>query len=139
MLEAEPRVRFWADALIARIQRRAAYGWAARRWFARRRPRLRVTVRVPVNATLGDAVSRELAPSAFDPEREENGRPLERWTLVAQVGDERRPAASLAFARDADGAWLVQASEVRVRYRGSGLDDALRRQAEEILGRSRGA
>lgn len=138
-MESEPRVRLCADALAAVLQRRAAYEWAARRWYAHRRPSLRFTVRAPVIATLGDAVSREVEPSAFDPDVEWRGRRLDSWTLIAQVGGERRPAASLTFARDADGAWRPQASTVRVRYRGSGLDAALLRQAEEIIGRSRGA
>lgn len=137
LVEAEPRARLSANALVAWAQRRKAYGWAARRWYARHRPRLRVTVRAPMSGALGDAVSRELAPSTFDPDQGWKGRRLDRWTLVAQVGDERRPAASLTFERDADGAWRLQSSHVRVRYRGSGLDEALLRQAEEILGRSR--
>ena len=139
LLEAEPRARLWAQTLADRVQRGSAYDWAARRWYARRRPKLRITVRTPVNATLGEAVSRELEPAAFDTEQEWHGRRLERWTLVAQVGDERRPAASLTYARDADGTWRPEVSQVRVRYRGSGLDEALLRQAEAILRRSLGA
>lgn len=137
LVETEPRACLLADALAARVQKRAAYGWAARRWYARRRPRLRVTVRLPVSGALAGAVSREIAPSAFDPERESGGQ-LERWTLIAQVGTERRPAASLAYTRDADGEWYQEASVARVRYRGSGLEEALRRRADEILKRSRG-
>jgi hypothetical protein len=136
LLEAEPHARVWADAVATRVQRRAAYGRAARLWYARRRPRLRVTVRVPVSGALAGAVSRQLDPASFDPELEEQGRRLESWTLVAQVGDQRRPAASLTYVRDAAGAWRQEESMVRVRYRGSGLEEALARRGEEILARS---
>jgi len=84
-------------------------------------------------------VCRELRPADFDPSEMWHGHRLERWTLIAQVGDVRQPAASATFARDAEDAWRLQASSVRVRYRGSGLDEALLRQAVAILERAGGA
>jgi hypothetical protein len=132
-LEAKPRARLWASALAARVQERAAYRWAARRWYARRRPRLRFTVRVPVAPTLGEAVYRELDVGDFTAGETWHGRPVERWTLAAHMDSTRAPAAWVTFAHDRDGSWRATESYVRVRYRGTGLDDALLRQAETIL------
>ena len=139
VLEAKMRARSWANTLAASVQEWSSYRWAARRWYARRRPRVHYLVRVPAFATLGDAVCRELEPTDFDPFEPWQGRPVERWTLVALVDDAREPCGWVTFARDGTAAWRPVESSVRTRYRGSWLDDALLREAESILERKRGA
>jgi len=135
-VEAQPRLRTWVTLAVERLQTQPAYGALARRWYVRARPRLRLTVRVPLNATLGDAVSRELEPSAFDPRAMWHGRPIERWTLAAHVNDAPQLGAWVTFVCSTPEVWCVEDSNVRARYRGSGLDETIMRQAEAIARRS---
>ena len=86
-----------------------------------------------MNATLGEAVYRELEPGDFVPGATWNGRPVDRWTLTAHVDSTRDPAGWLTFVRDPDDSWRAAESYVRVRYRGTGVDDALLRKARTIL------
>jgi hypothetical protein len=133
LVEAEPRGRRRLIALAAHVQDRQPYRSLARRWYLHALPRLRFMVRVPVAPTLGEAVYRELDVGDFTAGETWHGRPVERWTLAAHMDSTRAPAAWVTFARDRDGSWRATESYVRVRYRGTGLDDALLRQAETIL------
>jgi len=133
LVEAKPRGRLWLSAVAMRVQDRRLYRSLARRWYRRALPHVRFNVRLPVNATLGEAVYRELEPGDFVPGATWNGRPVDRWTLTAHVDSTRDPAGWLTFVRDPDDSWRAVESYVRVRYRGTGLDDALLRQAQAIL------
>lgn len=136
LLEATARFRSWLMEVIAHAEAHAPYRFLARTWFAMAHPRLTYVVHVPLNAVLGDAVYRRLSPDDFDPRMEWKGRVIDRWTLLLQVPGVREPGARVTFVRGAANAWRVEESEVRGRYRGVGLADALMREADKILARS---
>jgi hypothetical protein len=136
IIEAVPRARLWLANALARAQRLTLYRKIARWWVALARPRITYTVRLPLNGKLGESVHRRLTPEEFDPQMEWRGRAIQRWALALHLNEARQPAACATFARDADDAWRVEESYVRLRYRGAGLDDALITQAEAILARS---
>jgi hypothetical protein len=131
-LETAPRLQIALANLIRRGQDHALWRGIMRAGLALARPRLTYTVRVPLNATLGDAVYRQLKPDEFDVRATWQGRPVERWTLALHLNAAREPAAWMTFARNADATWRVAESHVRVRYRGMGLDEMILRQAETI-------
>jgi hypothetical protein len=135
LVEARPRARRWLVGVVVRLQDRQSYRRVAGRWLSRAGPRIRFAVRTPVNATLGDAVFRELAPGEFDPSATWNGRSVDRWTLTASVGRGKEVAGSLDALRDLDGVWRLQEPAVRTRYRGTGLEDLLLQRAGAILER----
>jgi hypothetical protein len=133
IIEADPRVRRRLIALAARLQNKPPYRSLAHRWYQRARLRLLFRVRVPVASTLGEAIFRELEVGEFDVRETWHGRPVDRWTLTAHVDSTREPAAWATFVLDGDESWRAAESYVRVRYRGTGLDDALLQQADKIL------
>ena len=134
LIEAKPRVR---AKLIARRSR--AGSLAVRPHCGSvappRAPTLRFTVRVPLNATLGDSVFRELTPEGFDPSAPWNGRYADRWTVAAFVNGADVSAGSIVAARESGSGWRLEEPLVRSRYRGTGLEGLLRQQAEAILDR----
>jgi hypothetical protein len=136
LIEAKPRALFWLASALAHAQSHTLYRHIAHRLFMLTRPRISYSVRLPLNAKLGDAVYRQFAPAEFDAQAKWQGRAIDRWTLALLLNEARQSAAWMTFARNADATWRVVESYVRVRYRGVGLDDALMRQAEEILARS---
>jgi hypothetical protein len=135
-VEVRPRARAMAVRAVGRVQAQPWYAPLARRWYARRIPRLELRVRVPFAERLGDALSRDLDPASFDLGQRFGDRPLERWSLVALVDGAVEPAASATFARAGDGSWDVTDTSVRVRYAATGLDELLLREARRIAERS---
>jgi hypothetical protein len=133
LIEAGPRARLWIVDVLARVQSRAWYGNMARRWFVLTRPSTAYTIRLPMNATLGDAVYRQLEPREFDARTTWQGRAVERWTLALHLNRARETAAWATFALCADNTWRVEESHVRLRYCAMGLHELLLRQAEAIL------
>lgn len=136
-LEARPRARRWLVDALARAQSRRLYGVIARRWLEFTRPHISCTVRLPLNETLGDGVYREIDAGEFDADAAWHRGTVERWTLALHLSAAREPAAWAAFRRLAGHAWRLEQSCVRVRYRGAGLEDELRRQARALLARGK--
>ena len=134
--EAQPRARRRLGAAVAFAQGRPLYARAARRCFALTRPRLSFRVRVPLNATLGDAVWRSLPAGRFDPTETWRGRPVDAWTLTLHVNGEREPGVWARIARSGAREWRADELRTRVRYRGLGLEALLLRRAEAIVARS---
>jgi hypothetical protein len=133
IIEAAPRAQLWLANVLAGAQRFRLYRKFARWWVALARPRITYTVQLPLNGKLGESVHRRLTPDEFDPQMEWRGRAIQRWALALHLNEGRQPAACATFTRDADDAWRVEESLVRLRYRGAGLNDALMRQARAIL------
>jgi len=133
IIEAAPRVQLWLANVLARAQRLTLYRKIAPWWVALARPRIRYTVQLPLNGKLGESVHRRFTPDEFDLQMEWRGRAIQRWALALHLNGARQPAACATFARDADDAWRVEESRVRLRYRGAGLNNALMRQAKAIL------
>jgi hypothetical protein len=76
-----------------------------------------------------------MSPDTFDANMEWWGRPLETWALNLHLNAALQPAAWLRLTRDETGTWRVEQTYVRHRYRGGDLDDALRRQLDQMLAR----
>ena len=123
--------------ILSLAQGTALYRRAGALWLARARRRMSFTVQVPFSAALGDSVFKEMPVAKFDPDASWQGKPLTRWTLTVRwMGDRKKtPAASLTYVRSGDGEWKEADSGVRFRYAGSGMDEALRHKASEILAR----
>ena len=136
LIELVPRLRERRAELLAAPWGQMVQRAMARAWFTLARPEVRFVVRIPLNATLGEGVFRQVDPVEFDPELPWNGRAVDRWTLVALIGGGAEPAAWATFGRDPGIPWGVVDSHVRRRYRGAGLDASLREQASRVLGRA---
>lgn len=134
-VEARPRARAVGVRALGCVQARPWYAPLARRWYARRAPRLTLRVRVPFAARLGDALSRDLDPASFDLGQRFGDRPIERWSLVALVDGASEPAAGADFVREAEG-WRLETLWTRMRYSATGLDDMLLREARRIASRT---
>jgi len=122
------------QGLLARAQEGALYHWLVRRWLAVSRPAISFTVRLPVPGDAG-TVARQMPPDAFDANMEWWGRPLATWALNLHLNGARQPVAWIRLVRDETGTWRVEQTHVRHRYRGGGLDAALRRQLDQMLAR----
>jgi len=136
LIEAGPRTRLGLMSALARAQDLRPYRFVARRGFSSRRSRVRFTVRVPLNATLGDAVFREIESSDPDALVPWKGRSVDHWTLVARLSGAQTPAGTVGAMRGPDGTWQVDEPHVRLRYRGTGLDGMLLAEAKAVLDRS---
>jgi len=132
LIEVAPRARAyrWLANILRHMQSRALYRNIARWRLALTRPRITYTVRVPLRAT--GVLYQQIPAAEFRPTNGAwQGRQLERWMLALHFNADKEPAALALFAPDGDG-WQMQETQVRVRYRGMGLEDALMRQAEAI-------
>ncbi|MGA2781888.1 MAG: hypothetical protein ABSF13_08215 [Smithella sp.] len=133
LIEAKECLKLRLAELLVHTDTSVFYRLTVRTWFMLTRPCLTYVVQIPLNATLGDTVSRRLEPDAFDPETAVDGRKIMRWTITAHLNGGRKPAAWVAFARDEADTWRVAESHVRLRYRGAGLEEALWQKAEKIF------
>ncbi len=135
-IEFMPRLHALRAELLATPAGKVVQQAMARTWFTLARPDVKFVVRVPLNATLGEGVYRQVDPAEFDPAQKWNDRTIERWTLVALLDGAAEPAARATFVRDPEKSWRVIDSHVRRRYRGAGLDAALQEQARRIMERA---
>jgi ribosomal protein S18 acetylase RimI-like enzyme len=132
------RSRRWSVLGLAGVQTIPGYRRVARRWLASRRADLRYLVRAPLHAGQKVELYRRLSAEEFAAiRRYPEAEGMDRWILSLFVGETQRPAASATLvARRVPGGmvrWEVSKVEVRVRYRGMGLDEVLLREAERIL------
>lgn len=129
LIEARSRAWWWLVNMVARWQTRAWYCWLARRWFALARPRVSFVVRVPLRAT--DAIYQHIPAAEFKPTNGEwQGRKLERWMLALHFNADKEPVALALFVPGDDG-WQMQETQVRVRYRGMGLEEMLAKKSDD--------
>ena len=133
LIEAKECLKLRLSVSLAQTDAGIFYGIIIRTWFMLARPRLTYIVKVPLNATLGDTVFRQLEPDVFNPEMVWNDRKIGRWTIAAHLNFEHEPGAWVTFVRDETDTWRVADSHVRLRYRGAGLEEALWQKAEKIL------
>jgi hypothetical protein len=136
LVETRPRARMALAAALAPVQDLGPYRSAAGRWFARAKSDIRFTVRVPLNASLGDAAVREIEPQEFDPTATWDGRSVDRWTLAAIRQGSRVPVGEVTVTRGSNGEWHIDEPRVRLRYRGTGLEDMLVQKTRAVLDRS---
>jgi hypothetical protein len=125
---------WWPDALT-RVQDSPLYRCIAGLWLILMRPRIKYTVRLPVDV-LDNNVYRPVAPENFDLRKDWRGRPIERWILTIHMNGQRDPAASITMLKTAAKTWSVADSFFQPRYRGMDLVRVLMRQVEIILRRN---
>lgn len=129
-IETQPHAWWWLANAVAHWQMRSWYRGLARGWFALARPRVTFVVRVPLRAT--DAIY-QLAPAAEFKltDGKWHGRTVERLTLALHLNAEKEPAALATFKRGpAD--WTMQAIQMRLRYRGLGLEERMKTEGERL-------
>jgi len=130
LIEARPRVWVWLVNMVARWQTHAWYRRLARGWLAFARPRISFVVRVPLRAT--DALYQPIPAAAFKPTNGEwQGRKLERWMLALHFNADEEPAALAHFVPGNSG-WQMHETQVRVRYRGMGLEEMILTEARRM-------
>lgn len=132
LIKTEPAFFLWKNKILERVQNNALYRWIAKTGLTLARPRISFTVRLPMPA-LGEAVYRQLSPETFDTKMDWRGKPVTRWTLTLHLNGANQPAAWAKFARDEEEKWRMEEMFVREWYRGAGLDETLRHQADKIL------
>ena len=135
LVKTGPAARLWWGDMLASLQANGLYRRVARACLSLANPRVSYNVRLPMPA-LGDAAYRKMSLESFDVKRDWRGRPVERWTLSLHVNNARQPAAWARFTRGTAEDWRLDELFVRSRYRGTGLEEALLRQADTILGRA---
>jgi len=90
-MEYRLRALLLGSVMLAWAQQQAAYQRAAKAWLRLARPQITFHVRLPLPA-LGDAVFRQVAPEAFDINKDWRNRPVQRWTLAMHLnGSPSRP------------------------------------------------
>jgi hypothetical protein len=136
IIETTPRFRALRADLLATRAGKVVQQAVARAWFLVVRPEVKFVVRVPLNATLGEGIFRQVDAGEFDPEQKWQDRPVERFTLVALLEGAPEPAGWATFARDPGKAWSVVDAHVRRRWRGAGLDAMLVSRAGRFAGRT---
>jgi hypothetical protein len=132
-LEGISSTRRWLISAVGHVQRTAGYRWLANVCLGKSLRSLHFTVRVPLNATLGDALFREIAPTEFDPEAVWNGRRVERFVVAALLKGVASPSGTIEVIRVAGTDWRRCCPSIRRRYSGAGLDDLLRAEVARIL------
>ena len=124
------------------LQCRAWYRYIASVWFRIAQPRFSFVVRVPLTANQSHDLYRKILPETFVLSQTSwQGKPVTRWLLALHLNEARPPAASATINWHPEGCphgagWRIDEMQVRVRYRGVGLDEALIRQAQAILARN---
>jgi signal peptidase I len=137
VLTALSQAHAWLAGLLAKVQDSMVYRYIARGLLMVSNPRISYSVRLPM-PVLGDAVYRQMAVEAFDLRKDWRGRPVKRWSLIMHVNDDSRPAAWATFAHDAANSWHTSESFIRPRFRGTGLEEKLEREAAAIILRETG-
>ncbi len=141
---AADAVRTRSRAVVVRaigaVQALPAYGAVARRVLAHRQMAPRLLVRLPLGAGGLAALERTIPFGDLEPsELGWLGEPLS-FTLAAHVGPGARPAAAARFtclAGDCElKGWWMDRPEVRLRYRGLGLERLLAQAAASLLRRT---
>jgi hypothetical protein len=131
--------------LIERLVALQCHSWyrpLALAWFSLVQARLSFVVRIPLTATQPHDLFREVSPEKFDISQPSwQGKAVMRWLLLLYVNGAQPPAASATinwYPEDCllGAGWRIDEMQVRVRYRGMGLDDALIRQVQAILRRA---
>lgn len=140
VVEARPAARARLIGALARAQRRGLYRRLARPALGVARARISYVVRLPFLPGQTD-LYHPLTPGEFDPATATwRGGPVESWTLALHLDGAPRPAATASFVPCSPGrpeaGWRLGEVQVRVRYRGLGLDEDLLSKAGEILARS---
>ncbi len=126
---------------LAFLQKTDIYQRIVRRWFAAKNAALTYSLRVPICAGQMHDPYRELSLAEFEDMFLTLGKSRpDRLTLALVVNGNPQPAASVTFvSRPPEcpfAGWWVNEIQVRVRYRGAGLEEKLLQKAGEIFSRS---
>ena len=127
---------------FSRLQRFAGYQRAATVWLDRTQRQRSFIVRVPLSAHQSHDLYREFPAEKFEPGQPLwQGYPARRWILNLYFNDERTPVGIATVAWHPSGCprgegWRVEEQQIRMKYRGAGLEAVLFHQAVTILARS---
>ena len=133
LIEKKELFKFRLTKLYICLEKNLFYHFMVQMSFMVFRPQLTYFVQVPLNETFGDAVFHCFEPETFNPEKTVNGRRIKSWTIALYLNKSRKPVAWINFSRDKNDVWVVADSHLRLRYKGSGLEKALREKADKIL------
>ncbi len=126
---------------LSRLQRLALYQRTATIWLDRTKAHRKFIVRVPLNAHQSHDLYREIPAEQFEPGQPLwQGKPALRWILNLHFNAERTPVGTATVAWHPAGCprgdgWRIENPQIRTKYLGAGLDDALIRKATTILER----
>jgi GNAT superfamily N-acetyltransferase len=119
---------------FGRIQRSKAYRRVAQLLFTAVSPSVSFSLRIPINSWQTHDLYKKVSPSEA-----EGLSSQDFFTLDLFASERHRPAATMSFLfRPPEcpfAGWWVKDVQVRVRYRGVGLEEQLLRKAEEVLNR----
>ncbi len=119
---------------FGRIQRSKAYRRAAQLLFTTLSPSVSFSLRIPISSWQTHDLYQKLSPTEAEGLSSQDG-----FTLGLFISGHHRPAATMTFLfrppECAFAGWWVKDVQVRVRYRGVGLEERLLRRAEEIFQR----
>jgi hypothetical protein len=127
---------------IGRLQRLALYQRTATIWLDRTKAHRKFIVRVPLSAHQSHDLYREIPADQFEPSQPLwQGKPALRWILNLHFNAERTPVGTATVAWHPAGCprgegWRVGEQQIRTKYRGAGLEEALFHEAQGILARS---
>ena len=127
--------------VIVKMQDFAWYKRTATMWLNRTKGQRRFIVRVPLSANQSHDLYREFPAEQFMPEQPLwQGKPALRWILDLHFPHEKTVAGTATLAWHPIGCprgegWIIEEQQVRLRYRGAGLEDELYHQAGMILAR----
>lgn len=127
---------------ISRIQRRIWYQRAASKLLEMMKRERKFLVRVSLRAHQTHDLYREFPAEQFVPDLPLwQGKPALRWLLTLYFTDDPIAAGTVTVAWHPAGCprgegWIIEELQIRTKYRGAGLDNALFEQARIILERS---
>lgn len=133
IIEAHSRLISWVVTVLEKFQNNCLYQTIGQSWLKTTHPTPIYNVRVPLNATLGNDIYRQLKVDEFDIKVEWKGRQIERWTLLLNFNDDSESAAWATFVRDAIQDWQLEETHTRLRYRNLGCEELLLQQAKNIM------
>lgn len=126
---------------IWELQHIALYRYAATIWLDRTKVQRKFIVRVPLSARQSHDLYRELPAEQFDPGQSLwQGKPAHLWILNLHLNNDQVVTGTATVAWHPEGCprgegWRIEKPQIRVKYRGAGLEGALFQEAGKILAR----
>jgi hypothetical protein len=127
-------------SVVAILQPTPLYRTAVRPFFASKLSKGVLTVLLPFAGKWETGVFQSIPAGEFEfAANSWQGKKIDKWRLALHFNGGTRPAARASFVRRPPtcpfAGWWLEKMQVRVRYRGAGLEEKLIHKAEEILSR----
>jgi len=137
MINAKLWVKVGVMRMVESLQSLGLYGYFGDAWFRSQRRKIRFIVQVPPSLALRGVAHCLFELDAFDPCNSWGDRVVDCWTISAFLGEDSVAAGTVTAGKTQAGSWEIDEPLVRVRYRGTGLDQLLVEEAERLVDRSR--